>query len=146
MLSISLPNAVYSCTFSSTCDEDYIELYERLDCTGFRLGKVCRPSDFVYYAFENIGCVLYHTGNPSNTQSLTGFELSYTSNDINECLFPFVCQFDCINTPGDYVCDCPKGYFHSPDDHLCFGKCMSEGRRDVWFFGIHILALWENSR
>ncbi len=108
---------------SDICEDNYIELYERLDCTGYRLGRVCKSNDFrVYYTFENVGCLLYHTGNPSDQHSLTGFEISYSISDIDECLFPFVCQFGCVNTPGDYVCTCPEGYFLSPDARWCFGK------------------------
>jgi len=45
------------------------------------------------------------------------------STDINECeVYPGICGLGtCINTVGDYTCDCPDGHLLMPDKN-CMGK------------------------
>ena len=113
---------LYCLPHSSDCSENYVELYEKTDCTGYRLGRVCRSNQYrVYYTFINIGCVRYHSG-ASTSSSLTGFKLSFNAEDVNECLFTKLCSHTCTNVPGGYQCSCPRGYFLSADGRRCFGE------------------------
>lgn len=41
--------------------------------------------------------------------------------DIDECSFSsYMCQYQCINTPGSYFCECPEGY-QLQGNRLCQG-------------------------
>ena len=57
----------------------------------------------------------------------------FYSPDIDECLMGGVkCEQQCVNTPGDFYCDCYQGY-HKDDKlpHKCMDidECL-EGRPD----------------
>lgn len=112
--------------YSAGCGEEYIEIYERLDCKGYRLAKLCRPFDYrLWYTFENIGCIRYHTGSttPRERQPQTGLKINFFADDIDECRYGY-CQYSdlCENTPGSYQCSCPPGYFLSSNGENCFGE------------------------
>ena len=45
--------------------------------------------------------------------------------DIDECLENIdLCEHDCYNTYGSYVCDCEPGYKIDENDFFCSGKLV----------------------
>lgn len=64
-----------------------------------------------------------------NTHHLPSF--SYLSlfvhifcTDIDECSFSsYMCQYQCINSPGSYSCECPEGY-QLQGNRLCQGTAV----------------------
>ena len=45
--------------------------------------------------------------------------------DIDECLENTdLCEHDCYNTHGSYVCDCEPGYKIDENDFFCSGKLV----------------------
>ncbi|CAB1344754.1 unnamed protein product [Coregonus sp. 'balchen'] len=58
---------------------------------------------------------------PGTMQCAAGFvvdELNYCR-DIDECAFSsYMCQWQCVNQPGGYVCACPEGY-QLQDNRMC---------------------------
>lgn len=109
----------------SDCSENYFEIYDNPDCTGFMATRRRRCSDpgHPFYSFSNVACVRYHSGAPGGSQDLTGLKIAFAADDENECFFPRICEHVCVNTPGGYHCTCPEGYFLSADGSSCFGKC-----------------------
>lgn len=113
--------------YSSTCHENYIEVYDNLDCTGYRVARICRASDFtLYYSFMNTACVRYHSSSPSDSHELTGFEMAFTPVDVDECRWfgDILCENSCTNIPGDFYCNCLEGYFLAADGRTCFGELV----------------------
>ena len=108
----------------ASCTENYIDIYESLDCTGYRRARICSYKRFLtYYTFGNTACILYHSGEPENSEGLKGFKLEYSRDDVNECLYSAQpCDGTCINYPGGHACFCPEGYFLAADDRKCFGE------------------------
>lgn len=44
--------------------------------------------------------------------------------DIDECsLSSYMCQYQCVNTPGSYACECPQGY-QLQGNRLCQGNAF----------------------
>lgn len=44
--------------------------------------------------------------------------------DIDECSFSsYMCQYQCINSPGSYSCECPEGY-QLQGNRLCQGTAV----------------------
>lgn len=44
--------------------------------------------------------------------------------DIDECSFSsYMCQYQCINNPGSYSCECPEGY-QLQGNRLCQGNAV----------------------
>jgi hypothetical protein len=47
----------------------------------------------------------------------------YVVPDIDECaLDTDGCEQECINTPGDFQCDCFEGFLLNEDNITCYGE------------------------
>lgn len=69
------------------------------------------------FIFSNIKkyCVIYYL---IKCSPLLVFNFLIMRLDIDECLKPEACGVNarCINTPGNYTCACPEGFYGSPYD------------------------------
>lgn len=59
--------------------------------------------------------------------------------DIDECSFSsYMCQYQCINSPGSYSCECPEGY-QLQGNRLCQGTAVL-----LFFLSLFPLSIFFN--
>lgn len=75
------------------------------------------------------------------------FSLPVTRADIDECEQPSnnVCDHECVNTVGSFLCRCHSGYILAPDRHSCIPvhncelTALEKSSRDVYLRAIRCL-------
>ena len=58
--------------------------------------------------------------------------------DINECLTTNDCQQECVNTEGNYKCDCNQGFNLNIDNTSCDRKSINYKTYHVWSYELCI--------
>lgn len=69
-----------------------------------------------------------HTCTLADGRAFAHYVFIFFHADIDECSFPgYTCQYQCVNTPGSYYCECPEGY-------LLQGNRLCQGTVPILFF------------
>ncbi|XP_064384783.1 multiple epidermal growth factor-like domains protein 6 [Halichondria panicea] len=108
--------------YNQGCVNDYLHIHENFNRNGYGIGKYCQSSDRIIntYTTTNIAYIRFHTDSSNQRAGLKGFNLTFESEDFDECAYGAYCSHNCTNFPGSYECHCPKGFFLSSDHKQCF--------------------------
>lgn len=106
---------------SSNCTRDYLEIREGLNESNRLIGRFC--GSYVPNRLQSTSNELYLKFVSDDSNSKTGFNITYAT-DLDECEKNLHdCDQLCINQLNGYRCDCLIGYELSLDGRTCLNSC-----------------------
>ncbi|GAA6098220.1 mannan-binding lectin serine protease 2-like [Tachysurus ichikawai] len=115
---------------SFQCENDFLEVSEHgllAKLCGRKTSEELRSVDPSLRSSSG-GCLsITFQSDYSNTERHTGFQLFYTTQDVDECWENIVmCSHFCHNYIGGYSCTCKPGYYLDEDQHECHADCTEQ--------------------
>ena len=118
-------------SFLCQCDQGYELAQDAVSCQGGRTLKLTHA----YICWQ------------INVRELPSYVLFFFffCTDIDECSFSsYMCQYQCINSPGSYSCECPDGY-QLQGNRLCQGTALLPFAFHQLFFSWFIYPVFSHS-
>ena len=118
-------------SFLCQCDQGYELAQDAVSCQGGHTLKLTHA----YICWQ------------INVRKLPSYVLFFFfCTDIDECSFSsYMCQYQCINSPGSYSCECPDGY-QLQGNRLCQGTALLPFAFHQLFFSLFIYPLCFRTR